>query len=160
MPQLTAQLLAGLVDSHSAALKLYARQWCLAPDDVVQQALIDLAGCRELPDQPVAWLFGAVRRRAISRARSDRRRRQHEQAAAEAWFQRRRDQHEAAETAAAALGELPLADREIVIAHLWGRLTFVEIAELVGLSASTAQRRFEAAIERMREKINQEKFAL
>ena len=160
MPQLTAQLLAELVDRRSAALKLYARQWCHAPDDVVQQALIDLAACGELPDQPVAWLFGAVRRRAISRGRSDRRRRQHEQAAAEQWFQRRRDQHEAAETAAAALANLPLTEREIVIAHLWGRLTFVEIAELVGLSSSTAQRRFEAAIDRMREKINTERLDL
>jgi RNA polymerase sigma factor (sigma-70 family) len=154
MPQLTAQLLAELLDRHGAALKLYARQWCLTPDDVVQQAMIDLDGCPELPENSAAWLFTAVRRRAISAARSDRRRRQHEQAAAAKWFVRSQEQQVAVKIAAEALAELPLADREIVIAYWWGRLTFDEIARLVGTSSSTAQRRFEAAIGRLREKLN------
>jgi DNA-directed RNA polymerase specialized sigma24 family protein len=69
MPQLTGQLLAELLDRHGAALKLYARQWCRVPDDVVQQAFIDLATCADVPVNPVAWLFASVRRRAISQAR-------------------------------------------------------------------------------------------
>jgi len=150
--QFTAQLLAELLDLHGAALKLYARQWCTAGDDVVQQALIDLAGCRELPASPLAWLFAAVRRRAISRARSDRRRRHREEAAAAEWFKRLRDQDEAAQWAADTLAELPLADREIVIARFWGRLTFEEIANLTGTSTSSAQRRFEEIIDRLRER--------
>jgi RNA polymerase sigma factor (sigma-70 family) len=157
MPQLTAQLLAELIDRHGAALKLYARQWCSNPDDVVQQALIQLAACRKLPESPAAWLFVVVRRLAISGARSDRRRRLHEEAAAAVWFARSKHRQDAAEAAADALGELPLADREIVIAHLWGRLTFAEIAPLVGVSHSTAQRRYEAAIDRLREKLNSER---
>jgi len=150
--QLTAQLLAELVDRHGAALKLYARQWCRSGDDVVQQALIDLAGCRELPANPVAWLFAVVRRRAISGARSDRRRRHREEAAAAEWFQRLRDQDEIAQLAADTLAELPLADREIIIARFWGRLTFEEIATLSGMSTSSAQRRFEEIINRLRER--------
>jgi RNA polymerase sigma-70 factor (ECF subfamily) len=157
MPQLTAQLLAELLDRHGAALKLYARQRCSEPDDVVQQSLIDLAAQRELPASPVAWLFAAVRRRAISQWRTDKRRQQHETAAAKRWFQARRDRHEAATAATDALAELNLADREIVIAHVWGRLTFEEIAPLVGISQSTAQRRYEAAIERLKEKLHSER---
>jgi RNA polymerase sigma-70 factor (ECF subfamily) len=152
MPQLTAQLLAKLL--HGAALKLYARQWCCAPDDVVQQALIDLAACPEVPSNPVAWLFVAVRRRAISQARADRRRRRHEEAAVAQWFRRSQEQQAAAEIATDVLTELSLADREVVIAHLWGRLTFEEIARLVGTSSSSAQRHFEAALDRLREKLN------
>lgn len=154
MPGVDAQLLAELIDRHGAALKLYARQWCDAPDDVVQQALIDLAACREHPRNPAAWLFAVVRRRAISRSRAERRRKRHEEVAAHRWFERRGSQHAAADAAAEALAELPLAEREIVIAHLWGRLTFEEIAELIGASSSTAQRRYEAAINRMRERID------
>jgi RNA polymerase sigma factor (sigma-70 family) len=154
MPQLTGQLLAELLDRHGAALKLYARQWCRMPDDVVQQAFIELADCTKLPANPVAWLFAVVRRRAISQARSDRRRQRHEEAAAEVWFQRSRQQRVAADTATEALAELPLTDREIVIAHLWGRLTFEEIARLVDTSPSGAQRRFATAIIRLREKLN------
>jgi RNA polymerase sigma-70 factor (ECF subfamily) len=157
MPQLTGQLLAELLDRHGAALKLYARQWSGAPDDVVQQAFIELAECTELPASPVAWLFAVVRRRAISQARTDRRRQVHERAAAEQWFQRSRQQRAAAEIATEALAELPLADREIVIAHWWGHLTFEEIARLMGISSSTAQRRFEAAITRLQEKLNPER---
>jgi RNA polymerase sigma factor (sigma-70 family) len=154
MPELDSQLLAEFVDRHGAALKLYARQWCVNPDDVVQQALVDLAGSGAVPENPAAWLFAAVRRRAISRGRSDRRRQRHETAAAQQWFERRRNLNEAADAAAEALAEVPRDDREIVIAHLWGRLTFQEIAKLVGSSASTAQRRYEAAISRMRERMN------
>ncbi|HEY2760199.1 MAG TPA: sigma-70 family RNA polymerase sigma factor [Pirellulales bacterium] len=153
MPHLTARLLAELINRHGAALKLYARQWCRDPDDVVQQALIDLAGIRELPVRPVAWLFAAVRRRAISLARSDGRRKRHEESAANLWFAQRRNRTDVAEAAAEMLAELPLPDREIVIAYLWGRLTFAEIAEVVGTSSSTAQRRYERAIERLREKL-------
>jgi RNA polymerase sigma factor (sigma-70 family) len=154
MPQLTGQLLAELLDRHGAALKLYARQWCHTADDVVQQAFIALAACPKLPGNPAAWLFAAVRRRAISQSRSDRRRQRHEEVAAEEWFQRARQQRAAAEIATESLAELPLADREIVIAHLWGHLTFEEIARLVGTSSSSAQRRFEAVISRLREKLN------
>jgi RNA polymerase sigma-70 factor (ECF subfamily) len=157
MPQLTGQLLAELLDRHGAALKLYARQWChAAADDVVQQAFIALAACPELPGNPAAWLFAAVRLRAISQSRSDRRRRRHEEEAAKEWFQRSRQRRAAGEIATEALAELSLADREIVIAHLWGHLTFEEIARLVGTSSSTAQRRFEAVISRLREKLNPE----
>lgn len=157
MPQLTAQMLAELLERHGAALKLYARQWCRSADDVVQQAFIDLAACSQFPENAAAWLFAAVRRRAISQDRSDHRRQRHEAAAAVEWFKRSKQQQAAAELAVETLAELPLADREIVIAHLWGRLTFEEIGGLVGTSPSTAQRRFEAAINRLREKMNSER---
>ncbi len=157
MAQLNAQLLAELLDRHGAALRLYAGQWCRAPDDVVQQALIQLAACRELPDRPAAWLFTVVRRLAISTSRADRTRRRHEELAATQWFTRWKHQAADADAAIEAVGELPLADREVVIAHLWGRLTFAEIGPLVGLSHSTVQRRYEAAIDRLREKLNSER---
>lgn len=155
MAQLDAQLLAELLDRHGATLSLYARQWCAAPDDVVQQAFIDLAACRTLPQTPAAWLFAAVRRRAISKARSERRRQRHEAAAGQQWFAQSRRQHEATTIAIDALAELPLEDREVVIAHLWGRLTFAEIGRLIGVSSSSAQRRYEAAIDRLREKLTE-----
>jgi RNA polymerase sigma factor (sigma-70 family) len=157
MPQLNAALVAELLDLHGAALKLYARQWCADPDDVVQQAFIELGGCREAPVSPVAWLFAVVRRRAISQARSQRNRQRHEQLAAAEWFKRFEQLQSDTSLAIDALGELPLADRGIVIAHLWGRLTFAEIAALIETSHSTAQRRYEAAIERLKEKLNRER---
>ena len=154
MPGVDAQTLTELVDRHAAALALYARGWCAAPEDVVQQALIELAGCARAPDRPVAWLFATVRRRAISRARSDRTRRGHETAAARQWFERTKNQQLTAGLAGELLAELPLAEREIVIAYVWGQLTFAEIGRLVGVSTSTARRQYEAALDRLRERID------
>jgi RNA polymerase sigma-70 factor (ECF subfamily) len=153
MSGVDAQTLADLVDRHSSALGLFASQWCHAPDDVVQQAYIELVACRTAPDNPVAWLFATVRRRAISRARSERSRTGHEATAARHWFERLRDRETTAALAAELLAELSLADREIVIAYVYGRLTFDEIALLVGISASTARRQYEAALNRLRERI-------
>jgi len=45
---------------------------------------------------------------------------------------------------------LPEETREIVIAHLWGGLSFGEIAGLIGRSSSTAHRRYLEGIEELR----------
>src|SRR6266536_1489317 len=86
---MTPEKLGRLLDEQSAALMLYARQWCAAPEDVVQEAFLKLAGQVKTPDYPVAWLYRVVRNGAISAARAAQRRRHHETAAAgrtPAWF--------------------------------------------------------------------------
>src|SRR6516225_2480597 len=78
-----------LVDEHSAALVLYARQWCSAPEDVVQEAFVKLAAQRRQPDNLAGWLYRVVRNGARAAARAERRRRRHEAAAAlrsPSWF--------------------------------------------------------------------------
>ena len=45
------ELLGRLLDEHGAALVLYARQWCASPDDVVQEALIQLARQPQVPEK-------------------------------------------------------------------------------------------------------------
>ena len=57
-----------------------------------------------------------------------------------------------AELATAALEELPLAEREVVVTRLWGELSFQEIGDLVGCSSSAAQRRYVAALAALRER--------
>ena len=57
-----------------------------------------------------------------------------------------------AETATKALEELPIERREVVIARLWGGLSFDEIALLVGTSNSTAHRRYWGGLETLRER--------
>src|SRR4051794_7612175 len=82
-------LLGFLLDRHLAALVLFARQWCRAPEDVVQETFIKLAKQKEAPMHPVAWMYRAVRNRAVSQSRSERRRQNHEgkvAARAALWF--------------------------------------------------------------------------
>ena len=151
--------LGRLVDRHAAALELFARQWCDTPEDVVQEAFVKLAAQRTPPENPAAWLFRVVRNGALNAAQAARRRRRYETAAAEsrAWFQAKRTVTSSdaldPETAAAELRTLPLEQREVIVAHLWGGLSFEEIAVVSGCSASRAHRLYSAGLSMMRERL-------
>jgi RNA polymerase sigma-70 factor (ECF subfamily) len=146
-------LLGELLDRHGAALILFARQFCASPEDVVQDAFVQLARQGEAPSQPAAWLYRVVRNGALSAVRGEQRRRKHEAAAARRtsdWFLPVEAARLDAETAAEALQTLSLEEREVIVAHLWGGLTFQEIGEMVGLSAATAYRRYVAGLNTLR----------
>src|SRR5947209_5205108 len=86
---MSPEQLARLVEQHAAALTLFARQWCDAPEDVVQEAFIKLAAQHTAPDNFAAWLYHVVRNGALTAARAAKRRRQYESAAAantSTWF--------------------------------------------------------------------------
>jgi RNA polymerase sigma-70 factor (ECF subfamily) len=147
----TARQLAELIDRHAAALALYARQWTRSPEDAVQAAFGRLAGLRQWPDDPAAWLFRVVRHAAIDAGKAERRRARREQLAAkpEGWFQPAEGLDAAA--AVAALNALPPDQREAIVARLWGGRTLEEVAALAGCSVSTAHRRYEAGIRALRQ---------
>ena len=147
-------LLGRLIDRHAPALELYARQWCDTAEDVVQEAFVKLAGQNPAPDHPAAWLFRAVRNGALNAATASRRRRRHEAQAAAgalAWFNPNLSHELEPEQAQAALAALPMEQREVIVAHLWGGLTCAEIASLVESSASSIHRRYQAGIHTLRE---------
>jgi RNA polymerase sigma-70 factor (ECF subfamily) len=153
------ELLGRLLDDHAAALELYARQWCHSPEDVVQEAFLKLAGLHMPPENPAAWLFRVVRNGAIDAGQSARRRQRYEQAVAvesTPWFE---DEAEAKPSsvdpkqAAEALQSLPLEEREVIIAHLWGGLTFEQAAAVAGCSSSTAHRLYVRGLSILRERL-------
>jgi len=55
---------------------------------------------------------------------------------------------------AAAVDSLCDEEREVVVARLWGELSFREIGEVTGTSERTAHRRYRSALVRLREKVN------
>lgn len=151
-----ARRLRRLMDRHGPALVLYARQWCDTPEDVVQEALAKLATRRREPANEPAWLYRVVRNGAISASRSARRRRRHEAAAARerrAWFTSVNGRHPDVEAATAALESLPVEQREVVVAHLWGGLTFEQVGRVVECSSSQAHRRYAAGLKALRERL-------
>ena len=147
--------LGRLVDDHAAALVLYARQWCAAAEDVVQEAFVKLAAQRRPPDNVAAWLYRVVRNGSLSAARAERRRKRHESAAAAGpgWFVRTDEAGLDGAAATAALQALPPELREPLVAHLWGGLTFEQVGELTGVSSSTAHRRYLSALSALRERL-------
>lgn len=146
-----------LLDRYLPALVLYARQWCRAPEDVVQESFVKLAKQTVPPTHPVAWLYRCVRNRAISQSRSERRRQNHEgkvAARTALWFTPAEDPAGLdAQAATDALQHLPLDQREVIVAHLWGGLTFEQIAQLTGGSAATCWRRYSAGLAALRQQM-------
>ena len=150
---MTAHDFACLMNAHGPPLILYARQWCPTPEDVVQEAFLKLAALREPPREPVAWLYKVVRNAALDSGKMARRRQQRETAVARPvrWFVEPEVEGLDAETAVAALQRLPGEQREAIVARLWGGLSFEEIADVAGCSASTAFRRYSAGIDLLRQ---------
>ena len=149
--------LAELVDRYGSALVLYARQWCDCPEDVVQTALLKLVRLRTPPDNLIPWIYRVVRNGAIDASRAARRRLKYETAAADQapkWFSHSYDPTGLdARAAALALCDLPVETREIIVAHIWGGLTFEQIATAVDSSAATCYRRYAAGLDVLRLKL-------
>ena len=153
---MNADVLGQLLDRHEAALVLYARQWCRAAEDVVQEAFVQLLKQKTMPNDSAAWLFRVVRNQAISAARSDKRRGEREDRFARerpGWFDNASASDLDAAEVAGALDRLPIETREIIVAHLWGGLTFDQIAEISGGSSSTAHRRYAEGLGTLRERL-------
>src|SRR5581483_9439867 len=153
---MTAHEFARLVYVQGPPLILYARQWCQAPEDVVQEAFLKLFTLRQPPSDTVPWLYRVVRNGALDAAKSARRRQRRELAVAvpERWFVEAAVEGLDGAKAVAALQSLPVDQREVIVARLWGNLSFEQIGEVAGCSASTAFRRFSAGIDALRKELD------
>jgi RNA polymerase sigma-70 factor (ECF subfamily) len=150
---------AHLLDRHADALVLFARQLCDAPEDVVQEAFLKLAALARPPENPAAWLFRVVRNGAIDASLAAGRRRKYEAEAAArttGWF----DPAEAVDPGGLdpacverELGALPVEQREAIVSHLWGGLTFEQIGEALGTSSSSAHRLYARGLAALKERL-------
>jgi RNA polymerase sigma factor (sigma-70 family) len=143
-------------DEHGAALVLYARQWCHAPEDVVQEAFLALVRQAAPPHNPVGWLYRTVRNGAINAGRARGRRARREAVVAprgEPWFQASEADRLDAAAATEALKQLPDDQREAVIAHLWGGLGFEDMSRLSGTSVSSVYRCYQRGLDALRERL-------
>ena len=155
MPRIAPEELARLYREHAPALRLYVRQWPQREEDLVQDAFVKLAQQASAPEHVLPWLYCVVRNGALaaSRGESRRRRREDRVRTSEAWFTTA-DDHLDGREATRQLAELPLEQREVIVARLWGGLTFEEVARLVGCSLPTAHRRYQAGLAALRERLN------
>jgi RNA polymerase sigma factor (sigma-70 family) len=154
MARIAPEELGRLYREHSPALRLYARQWPGGSEDLVQDAFVKLAQQSPAPDQVLPWLYRVVRNGALSASRgaARRRRREDRASAPEAWFAAADDRIDGRE-ATRLLADLPLEQREVVVARIWGGLTFDEVARLAGCSLPTAHRRYQAGLTALRERL-------
>ena len=154
MQRMPPEELGRLYREHAPALLLFVRQWPAGDEDIVQEAFIKLAQQSPVPDRVLAWLYQVGRNAVIAAHRGQTRRRRREELAQarEAWFDATDDRIDGLH-ATLRLAELPLEQREVVVARIWGGLTFDEVAELVGCSLPTAHRRYQAGLAELRERM-------
>lgn len=152
---MTPKLLAELIDTQAANLVLFARQWCAAPDDVVQEAFCKLVAQKIQPTDRVAWLYRVVRNGAIDAGKAERRRQRRESSVAKSvrWFAETEIDGLDADAAVRALEHLPPDQREVIVARLWSGLTLDQVAAVLGCSVSSVHRRFTAGIASLRERL-------
>jgi RNA polymerase sigma factor (sigma-70 family) len=154
MSILSPQAVTRLWDERRNALVLYARQWCDAPEDVVQEAFLLLVRQVATPENPVGWLYRVVRNRAINAARSRGRQSRRETAACgQPWFEPAEGERLDAAAATDALKQLPIEQREVIVARLWGGLSFEEIARLSEKSLSKVYRSYRRGLAALRERL-------
>lgn len=153
MPLDAAQL-ANLIERQAATLRLWVRSRCASPEDVVQEAFCRLAATEPPPENPQAWLYRVCRNLAERQRLSDKRRHEREQTKAQFEVQtgNSTDPLVMADVLAA-VEQLDDEHRDVLVARLWGQLTLEEVAKLCGISTSTAFRRYEAALQTLRVKL-------
>src|SRR5262245_23808627 len=118
MPPIAPDELGRLYRRHAPALRLYARQWFDGGEDLVHDAFVALARQVPAPARVLPWLYSVVRNAALAerRAAARRRRREVVAGAREAWFSRADDRLDAT-AAAQLLADLPLEQREVIVAR-------------------------------------------
>lgn len=149
-----------------APLLLYARQLIESEaEDLVQEAFLkwlrereEILQERKSPIENVsAWLFRVVRNEAITRIRRRNLIGQHaENVRTERtpWFESRHETELDAVWVAEKAASLPMELREVLVARLWGGLSFQEIGQLTETSQSTAHRRYCESLQLLKELVS------
>lgn len=148
---------------HGPKLLLCARQWTRSradAEDVVQDAFVRFwRRQRHIPGEPVALLLTSIRRAACDLARRDSRRAAREErlepngGADESLFEASLDDDDRRRAIEAALQRLPAEQREVLVLKIWGELTFVQIAEKLGVPLNTAASRYRYALGALRQEL-------
>ena len=143
-----------LYRQHSPALVLFATGITgerSRAQDAVQQVFLKLIedGSRHQAVDAKAYLFASVRNAVLNDATI--RRRNVALDPELAWFEPPDRDYAGEVHLRRALSGLPDDQRDVTILHVWGELTFAQIAEVLDISANTAASRYRYALARLRE---------
>ncbi len=151
--------LEGCYSEHSPALLAYARSFGLnhhAAEDLIHRVFLKLLEDRRDKDvqELRPYLFRAVRNSALNHLRDHSR--EVELCNQEPWFHNLSAAPEAELDLRSALGELPAEQREVLLMHVWGGLTFAEVATVLALSSNTVASRYRYALGALKRRLQPE----
>ena len=142
--------LAETWDDCADRLLLIARSIGGPAEDAVQEAFVTLASQPCMPDDPMAWLVRVTRNQLLQWKRSGGRRRRRETNACHPnWFDNEKtqiDQRIDAREVTAALVAMDSPQREVIVMHLWGGMTFEAIGQILDMSRASAHRSFQQGL--------------
>jgi RNA polymerase sigma-70 factor, ECF subfamily len=147
-----------LYDQHGPALLLYARSLLgckAAAEDALQQVFMKLLEQNSIPEEPRPYLFRAVHNAALNMLRGERR--ETDLADIEPWFEAASQDHETSAALQAAIMQIPTEQREVLVLHIWGGLSFEETGKVLSIPPNTAASRYRYALQKLRSILQPEK---
>lgn len=149
-----ADEIESLYRQHGAALVLFAAAICgerSTGQDAVHHVFLRLMeqGRLEQIADVKAYLFTCVRNAVLNSAR--RRARSVAINADAAWFDAPSRDYVGEARLRRALDALTEDQRQVTVLHVWGELTFAQVAEVLGISSNTAASRYRYALAKLRE---------
>lgn len=96
-----------------------------------------------------AYLFASVRNELFNHQKHQRKTAPMETEAM--WFEPPDRDYAAEVNLRRALQALPDDQRQVVLLHVWGELTFLQVAEVIGISANTVASRYRYALAKLRD---------
>jgi RNA polymerase sigma-70 factor, ECF subfamily len=140
-----------LYQQHGPGLLLYGCSLLgrkHAAEDVLQQVFMKLLEQNTTPEEPKPYLFRAVHNAALNLMRNEHK--QVELADIEPWFEAPQPDHAARATLTVELMRVPEEQRQVLVLHVWGGLSFEEIGSVLDISANTAASRYRYAMQKLR----------
>jgi RNA polymerase sigma-70 factor (ECF subfamily) len=101
----------------------------------------------DINTSPKAYLYRAVRNASLNAIRNGK----HDVRLGDVWLEGPPGTDSAVIDLQFALRELPQEQREIIILHVWGGLTFEDAASALGISRDTAASRYRYGLAKLRE---------
>lgn len=141
-----------MYEEKAAALILYGRALGLShgeAEDVLQETFVALLERGGPPGNPAHYCVRAFRNRALNCRRSLWRRLRREWESI-CWFEPLSAENPLEKAAMAALADLPVEQREVVVLKVWHEHTFEEIGRLTHVSPNTAAGRYRYGLARLR----------
>jgi RNA polymerase sigma-70 factor, ECF subfamily len=140
-----------LYEQHSRGLFAYACSFVsssASAEDILHQVFERmLRGDVEINGSPAPYLYRAVRNAALNQVRD----RSREVNLEDSWLESPRGMEQTGFELQSSLRELPDEQREIILLHVWGEMSFDEAAAVLGISPNTAASRYRYGLSKLRE---------
>jgi len=122
-----------------------------AAEDVLHQVFMRLLEHDAMPEEPKLYLFRAVRNVAFNVMRQQSR--DVDLTDVESWFEAPPEDHLASLTLKSELMHISAEQRQVLVLHVWGGLSFEEIGRILDISANTSASRYRYALEKLRSRM-------